>query len=99
MQTIQNTLPFDKVKNAFLSSLMPDPPSDADFKQLFYALEAWYNEENKIVNFSKILEAITHRQKSCIHGIFPRIVSKPSGGTTDQPMMDNEKRLEAEKED
>lgn len=90
---IEYTLPFEKVRQAFLSSYLPDPPTDAEFKQLFSALECWYNEDNRIVNYSKILEAITGRQKSCMYGIFPRIMLKQSAASERQAELD--KRAEA----
>lgn len=73
---IKNNLPFDKVKLAFNAAYLLPLPTDQELKKLFTALEAWYNEENMIVNWSKILDAIAHRQSTSVRGIFPRILSK-----------------------
>lgn len=41
----QSHLPFEKVKTAFNSAYLLPLPSDQEFKQLFRALEAYYNED------------------------------------------------------
>lgn len=91
----ESHLPFEKVKTAFNASYMLPIPSDKELKQLFRALEAYYNEDMQIVNWSKILDAITHREQHSMRGIFPRIIIKV--GTAEKTGL-SEKEIEAQKE-
>lgn len=94
--TADGKLPFEEVKHAFNTSYLLPLPSDAEFKKLFYALEAYYNEENQIVQWMKILDAITHRTYTSYRGIFPKIISK--GNPMAEKLADAERKAEAEKE-
>lgn len=88
-------LPFEKVKTAFNAAYMLPIPSDAELKQLFRALEAYYNEDMQIVNWSKILDAITHREAQSYLGIFPKMLVKLSAA---EKTGMSEKEMEAQKE-
>lgn len=90
-------MPFEKVKTAFNSSYLLPLPSDQEFKKLFRALEAYYNEDLEIVQWSKILDAMVHREHTCVAGIFPKIIVKGNVGA-ESKFAEQEKQAETEKE-
>lgn len=92
-KSTQNNLSFDKVKTAFNSAYLLPLPSDQEFKRLFRSLEAYYNEEMQIVQWSKILDGMAHREHTSIAGIFPKIIVKGTIGADKQ--AEYEKQNEA----
>lgn len=89
-------LPFEEVKHAFNTAYLLPLPTDAEFKRLLLSLEAYYNEELQIVQWSKILDAIGHRETTSVRGIFPKIVSKSNPMAEKLALADQ--KAEAEKE-
>ena len=53
--TAEGILPFDQVVKAFVSSRITPVPTDAEFKQIFRALDAYHNEATNQVNWRAIL--------------------------------------------
>ena len=53
--TAEGILPFDQVVKAFVSSRITPVPTDAEFKQIFRAIDAYHNEATNQVNWRAIL--------------------------------------------
>ena len=84
------------MKTAFNSAYLLPLPTDQEFKMLFKALEAYYNEDLNIVQRSKILDGMVHREHTSIAGIFPRVLIRGDVGA--DKAVEREKQAEAEKE-
>ena len=77
-------LPFDTVVQAFVSSRFVPRLTDAEFRQVFRAIEAYHNEPEQLINWRAVLSAPVSRETQCFMGIFPKIVSAPKFILPDQ---------------
>jgi hypothetical protein len=61
-RTQPTILHFDSVLRAFNAAYLLPAPTPAEFKQLFTALEVYYNVEQQLIMWNKILDAIINRE-------------------------------------